>query len=757
MSENDWRHSFLVSAAAAVATAVFAYGQIDLSNDGRLEVAFGSPGAGSFLVLDGASGGELWRVTGSGSFGWAATAHPDIDGDGRPDVLVAAPGDQNASTGRVVALRGGDGTTLWECAHGAPQARFGLGLGVVPDQDGDQVADLVVAMLSEDDPSGEVGVVVSARTGSVHRTEPGPMASVLTALRKQAPSSGALPKRSSSVLVVPPPGCGGEFPLLSLEDPLRYNDGERIVAAAKGASDGFQPTPQSVPCWAEYDAARLAKLEWARHMLAAPFGLIFSLKAWREWSLRADQPRDRFYYTLAVLNACRAQHGLRPLSKEEILGPGKLEGAPGPSTQPAADPPAPPCPPPPPGSPSQCPLDDSYPPPAPSPGSPQDPCFNQLETNILVCLACRDLNLAAESYSDCLERAKRIFLDCRGRVVGGRRREPPLGLGAAVRATSVSIEALSTWVRSVFSVAGGSQDTRTPRGGLACRAPETAPQGAEPKGVAELKRNTSPKRQVTDSQFHVPEIQFLLPRPVPFRMDSSLPGAPSVIELAPIAFGTATRARIRQVLEREMAKYPPGTLGVADLIIIGSTLEHNGRRVGGVYDMGLIFMAAGEADRGPETDADVARIFHHEVAHGLQLWYGSSFDEARFRAALPPGFVYRDELPDHQPQQQDGAPRGFGTYSLGLEQLEEGFLSPWAREKISEDVSYYAQQLLCRPALVLDLFAPDSRVGRKARVVRDFYAAIDPRFAALFERDARREPPHGVTACPTSDAQTSAP
>lgn len=238
-----------------------------------------------------------------------------------------------------------------------------------------------------------------------------------------------------------------------------------------------------------------------------------------------------------------------------------------------------------------------------------------------------------------------------------------------------------------------------------------------------------------------PEIKFLLPRPVPFKMDfSPLPEEPSIVELAPVTFGEATQTRLRELLRTEMVKYPPGTLGALSAITVGSTLKYNGRPAGGFQFVGLVFIAAGEADTGAATDAHVVRAFHHEASHALMDAHGAAFDAARFRAALPERFKYRDELPGVVGAAvAKEAPPGPCEDSPSLDLLAEGFLVPWAKDSLHEDFSSYAEVLLRKPGLLLDLFAPDTRIGRKARVVRDFYVTLDPRFAQVFE-SARSAP-----------------
>ncbi len=237
-----------------------------------------------------------------------------------------------------------------------------------------------------------------------------------------------------------------------------------------------------------------------------------------------------------------------------------------------------------------------------------------------------------------------------------------------------------------------------------------------------------------------PRIEFVGPRPpeLPFRMDFSSPTEPpAVIELSLVKFGEATQARLRRLLQVEMAKYPTGVLGSVSSIYVGGTLTYNRQAVGGFQFVGLVFIAAGECDAGgggggAATDAPVARAFHHEVSHALMDAHRATFDAARFRAALPPGFAYADD----RPGAVEEGPLGAGGDSPSLDLLDEGFLVPWARRSVDEDFSSYAEILMRKPGLLLDTFAPESRVGRKARVVRDFYVAIDPRFASMLNPDS---------------------
>jgi hypothetical protein len=73
----------------------------------------------------------------------------DVDGDGHADLVVGAPrADASATltdTGRIYLLSGVDGAVIWEQLGTAPQGRLGAGVGGVGDVNGDGVPDVVGA------------------------------------------------------------------------------------------------------------------------------------------------------------------------------------------------------------------------------------------------------------------------------------------------------------------------------------------------------------------------------------------------------------------------------------------------------------------------------------------------------------------------------------------------------------------------------------------------------------------------------------
>lgn len=176
MLKSSWILSWpLIAAAHEVATyqgqatgdrsgaALCAAG--DLDGDGRADWIVGAPGfgvgTGRAAAVSGASGAELWYRLGDSigdRLGTSLARLGDVDGDGLADFVVGAPlGEPGA--GEVLTLSGADGRVLWRRTGSAAGDRFGQSVCALGDVNQDGVPDLAVGAPQNDEVASAAGRV----------------------------------------------------------------------------------------------------------------------------------------------------------------------------------------------------------------------------------------------------------------------------------------------------------------------------------------------------------------------------------------------------------------------------------------------------------------------------------------------------------------------------------------------------------------------------------------------------------------------
>ena len=111
-----------------------------------------------------------------GNFGVSTAGVPDLDGDGRGDVLVGAWRENGGAedAGRAYVFSGVTGARLRTLASPNPEldAQFGRSVAGVPDADGDGQGDLLVGAPLEDGGASNSGraYLFSGATGELLRT-----------------------------------------------------------------------------------------------------------------------------------------------------------------------------------------------------------------------------------------------------------------------------------------------------------------------------------------------------------------------------------------------------------------------------------------------------------------------------------------------------------------------------------------------------------------------------------------------------------
>ena len=141
----------------------------DLDGDGRGDVAAGAfgaspngPSSGRVTVWSGATGATLLVIEGASAgdeLGWSVAGVGDVDGDGVPEMLVGAPGeDQGRGAARLVS--GATGALLAVTHGAAPGDRLGESVCDAGDLDGDGRSEWAAGAPFADAAGADAGLVL---------------------------------------------------------------------------------------------------------------------------------------------------------------------------------------------------------------------------------------------------------------------------------------------------------------------------------------------------------------------------------------------------------------------------------------------------------------------------------------------------------------------------------------------------------------------------------------------------------------------
>jgi hypothetical protein len=185
--------------------------------------------------------------------------------------------------------------------------------------------------------------------------------------------------------------------------------------------------------------------------------------------------------------------------------------------------------------------------------------------------------------------------------------------------------------------------------------------------------------------------------------------------------------RVRRILGRALAKYPPQVLR-EDLkaVYVLAELRYSGVITSGTNSRTSLYLKIGDERKG-FTDAHIEGVFHAEFSSILLRKHARYFDQAAWQAVNPPGFAYLGNGVDAVKQKKAGL-------TLREAMHQAGFLVEYAQSTMENDLNGIAKMLFNGESALWEIAARFPKIRRKLDLTLAFYQKIDPAFIEAFFR-----------------------
>ena len=188
------------------------------------------------------------------------------------------------------------------------------------------------------------------------------------------------------------------------------------------------------------------------------------------------------------------------------------------------------------------------------------------------------------------------------------------------------------------------------------------------------------------------------------------------------------QARCRDILQKELAKYPAPVLEAnLDGIYVLSRLSYQGVIAGGTNSRRKVYLVMNEKF----TDLRLAAYLHAEFSSILLRNHPEYLDQTAWKANNPPGFTYL----------------GSGVQAIREKKASvhaadtlhpDGFLQQYGKASIEEDFNGFAGDLLMGESRLWTAMEKHPRINAKAHLAITFYTQLHPTLNETFFRSLPR-------------------
>ena len=197
------------------------------------------------------------------------------------------------------------------------------------------------------------------------------------------------------------------------------------------------------------------------------------------------------------------------------------------------------------------------------------------------------------------------------------------------------------------------------------------------------------------------------------------------VAAAGTALSPAEIERVRPILRRGLAKYPPAVLA-ANLAAVYplASLRYRSVLTSGTNSRDSVYLRIGSVKAG-FTDAHIEGTLHAEFSSILLRNHPALLDATAWNAANPPGFRYLGDG-------VDAVKQGKAGLQFRQDLLAKGFLTEYATSTLENDFNGISRRLFMGDAALWTLARQHAAIQAKLTLALAFYRRLDPAFTEAF-------------------------